>query len=77
MGEAMQAQNDPAARSEFLNKSLNIYTNTMSAYFDIGEVQVSDEEAYKTLQEKLKIPENEKITFRRISSVTGSMVGRG
>jgi len=53
--EAMQAQNDPSARSEFLNKSLNIYTNTMSAYFDIGEVQYSDEEAYKELQAKMKL----------------------
>jgi phage terminase large subunit-like protein len=52
MAEALQAQNDPAARSEFLNKSLNIYTNTMSAYFDIGEIQVSDEEAMKSLKEK-------------------------
>ena len=50
----MQAQNDPSARSEFLNKSLNIYTNTMSAYFDIGEVQYSDEEAYKELQGEIK-----------------------
>jgi phage terminase large subunit-like protein len=53
--DAMQAQNDPSARSEFLNKSLNIYTNTMSAYFDIGEVQFSDEEAYKDLQAKLNL----------------------
>ena len=53
--DAMQAQNDPSARSEFLNKSLNIYTNTMSAYFDIGEVQFSDEEAYKELQAKLNL----------------------
>jgi phage terminase large subunit-like protein len=53
--EAMQAQNDPSARGEFLNKSLNIYTNTMSAYFDIGEVQYSDEMAYKELQAKLKL----------------------
>ena len=60
MAEAMQAQNDPSARSEFLNKSLNIYTNTMSAYFDIGEVQYSDEEALKALKAKLKIaPEKE------------------
>lgn len=75
MGEAMQAQNDPAARSEFLNKSLNIYTNTMSAYFDIGEVQVSDEEAYKTLQEKLKVPENEKITLEKLAALPVSWWG--
>lgn len=53
MAEAMQAQNDPSARAEFLNKSLNIYTNTMSAYFDIGEVQVSDEEAYALLRDQI------------------------
>ena len=53
MAEAMQAQNDPSARSEFLNKSLNIYTNTMAAYFDIGEVQVSDETAYAILRDKI------------------------
>ena len=69
MAEAMQAQNDPAARSEFLNKSLNIYTNTMAAYFDMGEIQVSDEEAYKALQQKLKIPEKEPITFQALSSL--------
>lgn len=53
MAEAMQAQNDVSARSEFLNKSLNIYTNTMSAYFDIGEIQVSNETAYAMLRDKI------------------------
>lgn len=66
--EAMQAQNDPAARSEFLNKSLNIYTNTMAAYFDMGEIQVSDEEAYKDLQHKLK---TEKITLELLAALPG------
>jgi phage terminase large subunit-like protein len=67
--EAMQAQNDPSARSEFLNKSLNIYTNTMSAYFDIGEVQYSDEQAYKELQAKLKIPENKPIPLEALAKL--------
>ena len=67
--EAMQAQNDPSARSEFLNKSLNIYTNTMSAYFDIGEVQFSDEEAYKELRAKLKIPENKPIPLEALAKL--------
>lgn len=56
MAEAMQAQNDPAARSEFLNKSLNIYTNTMAAYFDMGEIQVSDEFAFNELEKKIGSP---------------------
>ena len=41
MAEAMQAQNDPAARSEFLNKCLNIYTNTMALISISAEVQIS------------------------------------
>src|SRR3982751_832008 len=67
--EAMQAQNDPSARSEFLNKSLNIYTNTMSAYFDIGEAQYSDEEAYKELQAKLKIPKGKAIPLETLAKL--------
>ncbi len=65
MAEALQAQNDPAARSEFLNKSLNIYTNTMSAYFDIGEIQVSDEEAMKSLKEKC----GQEITLKNLAKL--------
>lgn len=56
MAEALQAQNDPSARSEFLNKSLNVYTNTMSAYFDMGEIQTSDQEAFAELEKKIGSP---------------------
>jgi phage terminase large subunit-like protein len=56
LADAMQAQNDVSARSEFLNKSLNIYTNTMSAYFDIAEVQLSDETAFAELEKRTKQP---------------------
>ncbi len=56
MADAMQAQNDPSARDEFLNKSLNIYTNTMSSYFNMAEVQISDEAAHKDLEAKLGQP---------------------
>src|SRR4051812_22713293 len=67
MAEAMQAQNDPSARSEFLNKSLNIYTNTMAAYFDMGEVQFSDEETYKELKQQLKL--NREITIQDVAAL--------
>lgn len=55
--EASQALNDPSSRNEFLNKSLNIYTNTASAWFDMGEVQYSDEQYNWTIEQlsKLKI----------------------
>jgi phage terminase large subunit-like protein len=56
MADALQAQNDHSARSEFLNKSLNIYTNTMSAYFDIAEVQTANEASEKELREKCGMP---------------------
>jgi phage terminase large subunit-like protein len=69
MAEAMQAQNDPTARSEFLNKSLNIYTNTMTAYFDVGEVQFSDEEAAKDLKKKLKIPDDQEIKIADLAKL--------
>jgi phage terminase large subunit-like protein len=69
MAESLQAQNDPSARSEFLNKSLNIYTNTMSAYFDIGEVQVSDEDAQVELKKKLKIKEDQPIPIDALAKL--------
>lgn len=56
MADAMQAQNDPSARDEFLNKSLNIYTNTMSAYFNMAEVQISEEAAFAELEKKIGQP---------------------
>lgn len=56
MEEALQAQNDPSGRNEFLNKSLNIYTNVMSTYFDVFEVQASDECYNWTIEELAKLP---------------------
>jgi phage terminase large subunit-like protein len=71
LAESQQAQNDPSARSEFLNKSLNIYTNTMSAYFDIGEVQASNESSELELKKKLKIPENKPIPLETLATLKG------
>lgn len=54
--EALQAQNDPSGRSEFLNKSLNIYTNVMETYFDIFETQESDALYDWSIDELAKLP---------------------
>ncbi len=45
MAEAVQAQNDPQQRKNFLAKSLNVFTSAMTAYFNIDEFRRSDEAA--------------------------------
>lgn len=42
MNDALQAQNDPQQRKDFLSRSLDIYTTAMKAYFNIEEFQASD-----------------------------------
>lgn len=56
MNEALQAQNDPQQRKDFLSRSLNIYTSAMRAYFDLDEFKRSDKEYTWTLDELAKLP---------------------
>lgn len=56
MQEARQAQNDPQKRKGFLSRSLNIYTTSMKAYFDIDEFRNSDGQYTWTLEELSKLP---------------------
>ncbi|MCM3155010.1 terminase large subunit [Priestia megaterium] len=42
MNDALQAQNDPQQRKDFLAKSMNIYTAAIKAYFNLDEFKVSD-----------------------------------
>lgn len=37
MNDALQAQNDPQQRKDFMAKSLNVYTSAMKAYFNLNE----------------------------------------
>lgn len=56
MQDALQAQNDPQQRKDFLSRSLNIYTTAMNAYFDLNEFKTSDA-AYKwTMDELARLP---------------------
>lgn len=63
MNDAMQAQNDPQQRKDFLSKSLNVFTSAATAYFNLSEFRTSDNACAKklgiperaTTQEKLKI----------------------
>ncbi len=56
MQEALQAQNDPQQRKDFLSRSLNIYTSAMRAYFNIDEFRASDRSYNWTLQELAGLP---------------------
>lgn len=56
MAEALQAQNDPQQRKDFLSRSLNIYTSAMRAYFDIEKFRASDAKYDWTMEELAKLP---------------------
>lgn len=56
MQDAIQAQNDPQQRKDFLSRSLNIYTTAMNAYFDLGEFKASDGKYDWTLEQLAKLP---------------------
>ena len=56
MNDALQAQNDPQQRKDFLAKSLNVYTASMKAYFNLSEFQRSDSQYHWTLEELAKLP---------------------
>ena len=56
MNDALQAQNDPQQRKDFLSRSLNIYTSAMNAYFDLNEFKASDQQFDWTLEDLAKLP---------------------
>lgn len=49
MTAAIQAQNDPQQRKDFLTRSLNIFVSSMRAYFNLDEFAKSNREAEKKL----------------------------
>lgn len=53
---ALQAQNDPQQRKDFLSRELDIYTASMKAWFDIEEFKRSDQQYNWTLDELVKLP---------------------
>ncbi len=55
MNDAIQAQNDPQQRKDFLSRSLNIYTTAMNAWFDLNEFKASDRAYNWTLQDLARL----------------------
>lgn len=48
---ALQAQNDPQQRKDFLSRELNIYTTAMNAYFDVKAFKASDDKYNWTMDQ--------------------------
>lgn len=53
--EALQAQNDPQQRKDFLSRSLCIYTSALKAYFNLAEFQTSDKKYSWKLEELARL----------------------
>jgi len=49
MADAMQALNDPQQRKDFFAKSLNVFTSSLNAYFNLDEFRRSNEAAEAAL----------------------------
>lgn len=56
MQDALQAQNDPQQRKDFLSRSLNVYTTAFNAYFDLQKFKLSDGKYDYTIEQLAKLP---------------------
>lgn len=56
MNDSLQAMNDPQERKDFFAKSLNVFTTSMKAYFNIEEFRRSDQQYNWTLDELARLP---------------------
>lgn len=54
--DSLQAQNDPQQRKDFFAKSLNVFSNSLKAWFDIEEFRQSDSAYNWTIEELAKLP---------------------
>jgi len=69
MNDALQAQNDPQQRKDFLAKSLNIYTSSMKSYFNLTEFQISNKKAEEALGIDPGWPLQKKLEFIKALSI--------
>lgn len=56
MAAARQAQSDPMLLKDFLSRSLNVYSQSMKAWFDLNEFKSSDGQYTWTIEELSKLP---------------------
>lgn len=56
LNDSLQAQNDPQQRKDFFAKSLNVFTSSIKAYFNIEEFRRSDSKYNWTTAELSRMP---------------------
>ena len=56
LNDSLQAQNDPQQRKDFFAKSLNVFTSSIKAYFNIEEFRRSDKKYDWTIEQLVKLP---------------------
>ena len=56
LNDAKQAQNDPQQRKDFFAKSLNVFTASLKAWFNIEEFRASDAEYHWTMEQLAALP---------------------
>lgn len=56
MTDALQAQNDPQTRKEFLAKDMNVYTSSTKSYFNLDTFRKSDSNYNWTIEELSRLP---------------------
>ena len=55
LNDSLQAQNDPQQRKDFFAKSLNVFTSSIKAYFNIDEFRRSDSKYDFTVEQAVKM----------------------
>lgn len=56
LNDSLQAQNDPQQMKDFFAKSLNVFTASRKAYFNIEDFRKSDSKYNWTIEELVKLP---------------------
>lgn len=56
LNDAAQARDDPQLRPEFFQKSLNVFTAALRAWFDINEFRISDGKYDWTMRQLSRLP---------------------
>jgi len=56
MASALQAENDPQLRKEFLSRRLNVFVSSLRAWFDMNLWRASDRQYNWTIEELARLP---------------------